>query len=146
MTAAIVSLQYLVCQMRQQRVRQNSWELIYLDVCVFDSNIMGTRFPPPGTHAVPPSASYQPVSGELDRRKPCPLPDAAGAWHAPQWKAWLGTLHGGDIITPVVSWQAWWTLIATLNGADRTGRWFNLQVKDPSEPYTDLQDMSSVYI
>lgn len=146
LTAAVASLQYLVCQMRLPRVKQSPWELIYLDVCVFDSNIMHTRFPPPGTLAVPPAASYQPASGDLDRRKPCPLPDAAGAWHALQWKAWLGTLHGGDIITPVVSWQAWWTLIATLNGADRTGRWFNLQVKDPSEPYADLQDMSSVYI
>ncbi|WFD34737.1 hypothetical protein MCUN1_001581 [Malassezia cuniculi] len=146
MTVAISSLQYLVHQMRSPRVIHSAWELVYLDVCVFDSDVMRTRFPPPGSNPVPFAASYNPGTDKVDRRKPCPMPDVSGAWSAEKWKAWLGTLHGGNIITPAVSWQAWWTLIATLNGSDRTGRWFNLQVKDPNESYADLKDISSVYI
>lgn len=146
MIGAVSSLQYLVHQMRTPRVIQSAWELTYLDVCVFGGDVMRSRFPAPGAYAIPLAESYQPEPGVHDRRKLCPLPDGDGAWHAQKWKTWLGTLNGGDIITPVVSWQAWWTLIATLNGADRTGRWFNLQVKDPNESYADLQDMTSVYI
>lgn len=42
--------------------------------------------------------------------------------------------------------QTWWTLISVLNGADGSGRSYNLQVKTPEEPFEELTDMNAVYI
>ena len=119
---------------------------MYLDECIFQPTTVRTRFPPPGNVAIPPSKSYRPAPGERDRSNPCPCPDKHGAWHPLAWRSWLGTLCEGNIIVPAVAFQAWWTLIAVLNGADRSGRWYNLQVKADEESFADLTDMSSVYV
>lgn len=42
--------------------------------------------------------------------------------------------------------KAWWTLIAVLNGADRSGRTYDLQVKTLEEPFEALTDFNVVYI
>ena len=49
------------------------------------------------------------------------------------------------MIVPAVDWQAWWVLIAVLNGADRSGRWYDLQVKTPQDTFENLEH-TSVYI
>lgn len=76
----------------------------------------------------------------------CPMPIPEGAWLASSWRAWLAGVHEGQILVPAVAWQAWWTLIAILNGADRTGRSYDLQVKSFEEPFAALTDPRSVYI
>lgn len=147
MTIGTAALQFVLHQLETARwVHQSAWELVYLDECIFQPTTVRTRFPPPGNVAIPPSKSYRPAPGERDRSNPCPCPDKHGAWHPLAWRSWLGTLCEGNIIVPAVAFQAWWTLIAVLNGADRSGRWYNLQVKADEESFADLTDMSSVYV
>ncbi len=76
----------------------------------------------------------------------CPMPSASGAWSSAAWVAWLRQLREGQILVPAVAWQGWWTLIAILNGADRTGRAFDLQVKAYDESFDVLTDMRNIYI
>ena len=54
--------------------------------------------------------------------------------------------HARDALLTSRFSQAWWTLISVLNGADRTGRAFDLQIKAVDEPFAALDDLSSVYI
>lgn len=76
----------------------------------------------------------------------CPMPTPDGAWTSRSWRVWLAGVHEGQILVPAVAWQAWWTLIAILNGADRSGRSYDLQVKSFEEPFAALTDPKSVYI
>lgn len=140
------SMHFFMHQLSRSRwVFESGWELDYLNKCIFKSTMLQERFPSPGAQVVPPLHTYQPKSGELDISVPCPYPSTSGAWSALAWKSWLTTLREGHVIVPVVSWQAWWTLISVLNGADRSGRWYNLQVKEPNDTFDGL-DLSSVYI
>ncbi|GAC97629.1 wd and tetratricopeptide repeat protein [Pseudozyma hubeiensis SY62] len=125
---------------------RSAWELDYLEMCVFKSPLVADRFPPPGEAVVPVSQSYRPAPGAQDRSRTCPNPDEAGAWDADNWKRWLASIREGDIIVPAIAWQAWWTLISVLNGADRTGRSYDLQVKSLEEPFDALNDLSAVYL
>lgn len=125
---------------------RSAWELDYLEMCVFKSPLVAERFPPPGEAVVPFSQSYRPAPGTQDRSRTCPNPDEAGAWNPDTWKQWLTSIREGDIIVPAIAWQAWWTLISVLNGADRTGRSYDLQVKSLEEPFEALNDLSAVYL
>ena len=127
-------------------VHRSAWELDYLEMCVFKTPLVADRFPPPGEQIVPAARSYRPPEGAIDRTKLCPNPDEDGCWSAVVWKEWLSTIKEGEIIVPAVGWQAWWTLISVLNGADRTGRTYDLQVKTLEEPFEALTDLSAVYI
>ena len=125
---------------------RSAWELDYLEMCVFKSPLVADRFPPPGDAIVPRSQSYRPADGMPDRSRVCPNPDEAGAWDPDVWRRWLHSIREGDIIVPAIAWQAWWTLISVLNGADRTGRSYDLQVKSLEEPYEALTDLGAVYL
>ncbi|CDU26247.1 uncharacterized protein SPSC_06441 [Sporisorium scitamineum] len=125
---------------------RSAWELDYLEMCVFKSPLVADRFPPPGEAVVPASQSYRPAQGTQDRSRVCPNPDEGGAWDPDVWKRWLHSIREGDIIVPAIAWQAWWTLISVLNGADRTGRSYDLQVKSLEEPFEALTDLSAVYL
>lgn len=125
---------------------RSAWELDYLEMCVFKTPLVADRFPPPGEAVVPASQSYRPAEGAKDRSRVCPNPDEAGAWNPDTWKRWLISIQEGDIIVPAVAWQAWWTLISVLNGADRTGRSYDLQVKAEEEPFDALTDLNAVYL
>lgn len=126
-------------------VFESGWELEYLNKCIFDSTMIQERFPPPGDKAVQQASTYKPQPGELDLSITCPYPSVSGAWDALSWKSWLSTIKEGHVIVPAVDWQAWWTLISVLNGADRSGRWYDLQVKTPDDTFEHLQH-NSVYI
>ena len=54
-------------------------------------------------------------------------------------------LQDGQVIVPAVSWQGWWTLLAVLNGADRSGREFDLQVRAPGDP-VHPEEFGSIYL
>lgn len=125
---------------------RSAWELDYLEMCVFKSPLVAERFPPPGAAVVPASQSYRAAEGTKDRARLCPNPDETGAWNPDTWKRWLASIREGDIIVPAVAWQAWWTLISVLNGADRTGRCYDLQVKTPEEPFEALTDLNAVFL
>lgn len=125
---------------------RSAWELDYLEMCVFKSPLVADRFPPPGEAVVPASQSYRPAQNARDRSRVCPNPDQAGAWNPDVWKRWLISIQEGDIIVPAVAWQAWWTLISVLNGADRTGRSYDLQLKALEEPFDALTDLNAVYL
>ncbi|PWN51065.1 hypothetical protein IE53DRAFT_368369 [Violaceomyces palustris] len=129
-------------------VHRSAWELDYLEMCVFKSPLVADRFPSPGESVVPSARSYRaPEDGSsIDRTKLCPFPTEDGEWDATAWKEWLSSIKEGDIIVPAVAWQAWWTLISVLNGADRSGRTYDLQVKTLDEPFEALTDLSAVYI
>ena len=127
-------------------LHRSAWELDYLEMCVFKSPLVADRFPPPGEAVVLASQSYRPAEGTQDRSRLCPNPDEAGAWDPDTWKQWLASIREGDIIVPAIAWQAWWTLISVLNGADRTGRCYDLQVKTPEEPFEALTDLNAVYL
>ncbi|KAN0065898.1 hypothetical protein ACQY0O_001031 [Thecaphora frezii] len=127
-------------------IHASAWELDYLEMCVFKSPLVAERFPAPGSAIVPAARSYHPAEGAQDRTKPCPNPDQDGCWSSAEWKRWLSTIKEGDIIVPAIGWQAWWTLISVLNGADGSGRTYDLQVKTPEEPFEALTDLSAVYI
>ena len=79
------------------------------------------------------------------RDRPCPYPSTSGAWDPVEWRSWLGTLQDGQVIVPTVSWQGWWTLLAVLNGADRSGREFDLQVRAPGDP-VHPEEFGSIYL
>lgn len=126
----------------------SSWELDYLEMCVFHSDIISTRFPSPNTSIVPFEQVYQPGIGDVEgikRAKTCPYPRDS-AWLAGDWKQWLISVKNGMILVPAVSWQAWWTLIAVLNGADGSGRPLDLQVKAAEEAFSALDDLNCIYI
>lgn len=123
-------------------VYHGAWELDYLDKCIFESTITRERFPPPGDSVVTPlSPSYS----KRENRVECPYPSVRGAWSPDEWKKWLGGLREGHIITPTISWQGWWTLIAVLNGADHSGRPFDLQLRAPGDPVQPDED-GSIYL
>ncbi|UZJ56930.1 hypothetical protein CBS101457_006250 [Exobasidium rhododendri] len=126
----------------------SSWELDYLEMCVFHSDIISTRFPSPSTNIVPSDQVYQPLKEDVEatrRATACPYPRDS-AWDANEWQRWLLKVQNGMILVPAVSWQAWWTLIAVLNGADGLGRAIDLQVKAAEEPFSALDDLQSIYI
>lgn len=127
-------------------LHRSAWELDYLEMCVFKSPLVADRFPPPGEAVVEASQSYRAREGEEDRSRLCPNPDERGAWDPDTWKTWLAGIREGDIIVPAVAWQAWWTLISVLNGADRSGRAYDLQVKTKDEPFEALTDLNAVYL
>ena len=143
------SLSYFFSQLATSEWTYNSsWELDYLEMCVFHSQIISTRFPSPGPSIVPYDQVYQPRKDDEEgnrRAMTCPYP-RDNAWHADEWLRWLRRVHSGTILVPAVSWQAWWTLIAVLNGADGSGRALDLQVKAAEEPFAALDDMDSIYI
>lgn len=141
MVLSTASAQFILQQLSTKPwVFQSSWELVYLDDCVFQSNLVQTRFPPPGDSVAPPIGS-----NESHRCIACPNPSPDGAWDALEWRVWLSTLQAGQVIVPAVSWQGWWTLLALLNGADRTDRPLDLQMRSQNEPAATL-DQSSIYI
>ena len=140
------ALHYLGQLSSSKWLYRSAWELDYLEMCVFKSPLVAERFPPPGEAVVPFSQSYRPAPGTQDRSRTCPNPDEAGAWNPDTWKQWLTSIREGDIIVPAIAWQAWWTLISVLNGADRTGRSYDLQVKSLEEPFEALNDLSAVYL
>lgn len=123
-------------------VYRSAWELDYLDGCILQSSIMRERFPPPGESPAP---SLDPANATRDRHVPCPYPSTSGAWDPVEWRSWLGTLQDGQVIVPAVSWQGWWTLLAVLNGADRSGREFDLQVRAPGDP-VHPEEFGSIYL
>lgn len=146
MGLSCASAQFVLQQLGTSRwVFERGWELEYLNKCIFDSNMFAERFPPPGDQAVRAERAYRPKPGELDIGIPCPYPSPSGAWSAMAWKSWLSTIKEGHVIVPAVDWQAWWVLIAVLNGADRSGRWYDLQVKTPQDTFENLEH-TSVYI
>jgi hypothetical protein len=146
---ATSSLSYFYGQLAASEWTYNSsWELDYLEMCVFHSDIISTRFPSPCTSIVPFDQVYQPTKDDIKavkRAKTCPYPHD-GAWNSNQWQEWLTRVQSGMILVPAVSWQAWWTLIAVLNGADGSGRALDLQVKAAEEPFSALEDMNCFYI
>lgn len=121
----VAGAQFAVRQLATQPWCYNSaWELEYLDTCIFHTPIIQQRFPPPGDAAV----ASRPAPA-THRTTACPYPSADGAWSALDWTQWLSTLGAGQVVVPLVSWQAWWTLLSVLNGADRTDRDFDLQLR-----------------
>ncbi|PWN88286.1 hypothetical protein FA10DRAFT_268489 [Acaromyces ingoldii] len=150
MILSTTSLSYFFGQLASSPwVHTSSWELDYLEMCVFKSPFLAQRFPPPGPTIARDDQSFQPSpsSPEAARAKPCPNPTLEGWWNPSDWVEWLGQVKEGMIISPAVSFQAWWTLIAALNGADGSGRNFNLQVKAYDEPFDHLlKDHDSVYL
>lgn len=124
---------------------ESAWELDYLDLCIFHSAMIRARFPPPAHKLIPAEKRFAPQPPQPDIRIECPSPDTNGAWDALAWKTWLGTVSEGHVIVPAVPWQAWWTLLAVLNGADRSGRWYDFQVKAPDDSFDELNP-ASVYI
>ncbi|SNX87248.1 uncharacterized protein MEPE_05958 [Melanopsichium pennsylvanicum] len=140
------TLHYLTQLATSNWLHRSAWELDYLEMCVFKSPLVADRFPPPGEAVVPHSQSYRPAKGTADRSRLCPNPDEAGAWDPDTWKRWLISIKEGDIIVPAIAWQAWWTLISVLNGADGTGRCYDLQVKATEEPFEALTDLNAVYL
>ena len=140
---ATAAAQFCLIQLSSASWVYNSgWELDYLDRCILQSSIMRERFPPPGESTAPP---LDPGNSTRDRHVPCPNPSTSGAWDPTEWRSWLGTLQEGHIIVPAVSWQGWWTLLAVLNGADHSGREFDLQVRAPGEP-VQPEDYGSIYL
>jgi hypothetical protein len=126
----------------------SSWALDYLEMCVFHSDIISTRFPSPSTSIVPFDQVYQPPKDDVEavkRAKTCPYPQDS-TWHCSHWQEWLTTVQSGMILVPAVSWQAWWTLISILNGADGSSRALDLQVKAAEEPFSALDDIKCFYI
>lgn len=116
-------------------------------MCVFHSPIVAHRFPPPGWGAVLDEQTFQPETPQgRARANLCPMPTEEGAWQSQAWREWLASLKEGQILVPAVAWQAWWTLIAILNGADRSGRAYDLQFKSYEEPFSVLNDIKSIYL
>ncbi|KAL4399127.1 hypothetical protein ACI68E_003500 [Malassezia pachydermatis] len=143
MVLGVAGVQFMFRQLSSSAwVYNSAWELTYLDDCIFQSPIVRTRFPPPGDHALSSADGYDTVA---NRTVECPYPNTEGTWAALDWKQWLSTLYAGQILVPTVSWQGWWTLVAVLNGADRSGRAFDLQLRAPGEPLSSL-DHASVYL
>ncbi|MCO5589840.1 hypothetical protein L7F22_043809 [Adiantum nelumboides] len=127
----------------------SAWELDYMEMCVFRSPIVGRRFPAPGSKIVSSSQTFQPDEKDEESRKramPCPYPSAEGVWSSVVWRNWLSQVQNGNIIVPAVSWQAWWTLIAVLNGGDGSDRALDVQLKAESEPFSALDDLEAVYL
>ncbi|PWN34858.1 uncharacterized protein FA14DRAFT_160280 [Meira miltonrushii] len=127
----------------------SAWELDYMEMCVFRSPIVGRRFPAPGSKIVSSSQTFHPDEQDEDARKramPCPYPSADGVWSSTVWRNWLSQVQNGNIIVPAVSWQAWWTLIAVLNGGDGSDRALDVQMKAESEPFSALDDLEAVYL
>lgn len=124
-------------------VYNSAWELVYLDECILHSSIMRERFPPPG-EAVAPALGGAALT-QPERATACPYPSPHGAWNPQAWCEWLGTLREGKMIVPAVSWQGWWTLLAVLNGADHSGRDFDLQVRAPGDP-VHPDELGSIYL
>ncbi|CEH17061.1 hypothetical protein CBOM_03132 [Ceraceosorus bombacis] len=148
-TLGTASLVHMLSQVNAADwTHRSAWELDYLEACVFHAPLVAERFGPPGTSVIPAQLSFAPTSDEeRERAKSCPYPSESGAWDPNQWRAWLSGLQPGNIIVPAVSWQAWWTLISVLNGADRSGRPFDLQVKAVDEPFSAvLPEVDSVFI
>ncbi|WFD08163.1 hypothetical protein MVES1_003534 [Malassezia vespertilionis] len=140
------SLQFFTHQLSAAHwITENAWELQYLNQCIFQSTMIEERFPPPSSAVVRSLNVYKPQPGKPDLSISCPYPNTHGAWNATEWKQWLGLLREGHVITPAIAWQAWWTLIVILNGGDRSGKNYDLQVKGPHEHFENL-DASCVYI
>lgn len=128
-------------------IYSSGWELDYLEMCVFKSPIVAQRFPPPGKSVVGSSQQFRPTDGaDRTRAMPCPYPDVKGVWNSSSWLRWLEHLQSGKIVVPAISWQAWWTLIAILNGADGTDRALDVQLKAEEEPFSALNDLGAVYM
>lgn len=127
----------------------SAWELDYMEMCVFRSPIVARRFPAPGSKIVSNSQTFQPDEQDEEARKramPCPYPSSEGVWSSTVWRNWLSQVQNGNIIVPAVSWQAWWTLIAVLNGGDGSDRALDVQLKAESEPFSALDDLEAVYL
>ncbi|KDN42291.1 hypothetical protein K437DRAFT_257920 [Tilletiaria anomala UBC 951] len=148
LTHMCLSLEHIVSQLATQEwPHRSAWELDYLEMCVFHTPIIAHRFPPPSYKAVMDEQTLQPESAEeRARANVCPMPSPNGVWSSASWRRWLSRVQEGQILVPAVAWQAWWTLIAILNGADRSGRPYDLQVKSYEEPFSVLTDERSVYL
>jgi hypothetical protein len=150
-TLAVNSLAHCMQQLATSDwTHASAWELDYLEMCVFKNPIMAKRFPSPASAIVPADQTYRP-SAEDDqtqraRAKPCPYPSAQGAWSSSVWLQWLRSIGDGMIIVPAVSWQAWWTLIAVLNGGDGSDRALDVQLKAEEESFSALNDTEAVYL
>lgn len=145
-TPAVMSLaaaQFYFMQLSTKPwVYLGSWELAYLNQCIFHSIIVEQRFPPPGG-----SAALEMPATEASKANTiqCPYPSPDGTCNAMQWKEWLRSLRDGQIISPAVSWQGWWVLISVLNGGDRSGRSYDLHLRAPGDLVESL-DPTIVYL
>ena len=145
-TPAVMSMagaQFYFMQLSSKSwVHLGSWELSYLNRCIFHSIIAEQRFPPPGD-----AVALEMPATEVSKTHTiqCPYPTPDGACNAMEWRQWLHSLHDGQIIAPAVSWQGWWVLIAMLNGGDRTGRSYDLQLRAPGD-LVENPDSTIVYL
>lgn len=139
----LASAQFYFMQLASKPwVHNGSWELMYLNQCIFHSIIAEQRFPPPG-HAV---ALEMPTTGASQAHTiQCPYPSPDGACNPLEWRQWLHSLRDGEIIAPAVSWQGWWVLIAVMNGGDRSGRSYDLQLRAPGD-LVENPEPSTVYL
>lgn len=120
---------------------ESGWELDYLEALVLKSPIIAERFPPPSSRVV--SAASHPFDQSEEsqalaqkRARPCPNPHVDGSFDVSEWSAWVTkSLQTGSVITPAVSVQAWWAIIAILNEGS-TG--LNLQILNQGENWKDV--------
>lgn len=121
---------------------QSAWELDYLEALVLKTPIIADRFPPPiyrgimaSSHPFDSSEESQQVARA--KSQTCPNPRLDGSFDVDKWVAWLRGLQPGSVVTPVVSLQAWWSIIAILNGA---APGTNLQILAKEENWRDVVD------
>ncbi|WFD28454.1 hypothetical protein MNAN1_003465 [Malassezia nana] len=140
---SLASMQFYFMQLSSKSwVHRGSWELAYLNHCIFHSMIAEQRFPPPGYAVALPMPSTEACQTHTIQ---CPYPTPDGVCQALEWKQWLHSLHDGQVIQPAVSWQGWWVLISVLNGGDRSGRSYDLQLRAPGD-VTEKLDPMTLYL
>lgn len=121
---------------------QAAWELDYLEAQVLQMPVIAERFPPPMYQAVlalshPFDSSEESQKVAKKHAQPCPNPKPDGSFDVDSWHHWLSSaLTPRSIVTPAVSVQAWWTIIAILNGGGPAG--VDLQILGKDENWRDV--------
>lgn len=132
---------YFSAMAREPWVYEAAWELDYLEALVLKNPVIAERFPPPGARAVTALPAPEPPSPGDDRQhllpRACPNPTSSGCMEVQAWREWLQGLEAGNVVTPVVSVQAWWTCIALLNEAGPQG--LEVQILGGGEDWREVR-------
>lgn len=119
----------------------SSWELDYLEALALKSPVIATRFPPPIARPItsvshPFDETRESQEMALALAKPAPNPSPEGCFVSEEWTQWLSNLKAGQVITPVVSVQAWWAVIALICSDQQD---LALQILDTEENWKTIK-------
>lgn len=133
---------------------ESGWELDYLEALVLKSPIVAERFPPPISRAVTQPLEVTGQGKEHLNPTIPPMPSVGGSWSSKQWTCFLTQISPSRrqdqplptadqvedskvlILTPIISLQAWWSIIAIVHTVDEK---FDLQILGPMEEWTGLE-------